>query len=190
MNNMNLQNSPWYVQMGIFLLIGAIAVVLFYVFYYKDNNDIITGLDSQIEGLKEEIRKAKKKESEKKQIQEQTKNLEKFMEDLKDVLPEDKEIQQISNKGQAAVSSARLRIMNWVTQPDRRKDPLTEIPISIMVQGNYHNLALFFDQLSRLKKIFTVDNLSITQLGNEKNAIYTVNANFTASTYLYKDKKK
>ncbi|MGE5341513.1 MAG: type 4a pilus biogenesis protein PilO [Candidatus Omnitrophota bacterium] len=185
---MDLQNLPWYGQFLVFLALGGILFGLFYFLYYSDNQSTIESLDTQIERISNEIKMAEKKEGQLKLIKEQIKNKEKVLEDLKEVLPEDKEIQQILSKVQAIISGARLRIQNWVTQPDRKKEIYVEVPISISLDGNYHNLAIFFDQLSRLKKIFTVDNLTVNQTSQSMNSTYTINANFIASTYTYREK--
>jgi Tfp pilus assembly protein PilO len=47
---------------------------------------------------------------------------------------------------------------------------------------------MFFDQLSKLKKIFTVSNLSITP-ASKMTRSYTIRASFVASTYTFKPPK-
>ena len=61
-----------------------------------------------------------------------------------------------------------------------------EWPIAISLEGNYHNLGIFFDQVSRLKKIFTIDKLHITPL-KSLSYDYTIQASFIAMTYIYRE---
>ncbi len=161
--------------------------MIFYFLYYSDNVSKIDGIKTQIENVEMDIKKKKKKEGQRKQMEEEIKAKKKIWEDLKEVLPEEKEISQIISKVQAIISSARLRILNWTGQSERKKEIYTEIPISISLEGSYHNLAIFFDQLSRLKKIFTVDNLTINPLPQMTN-IFSISASFTASTYTYRER--
>lgn len=181
---MELQSLPWYAQFLVFLLIGGIVFGIFYMLHYSDGQALIESLDNQIETLEIEIRKAEKKERQLQQIKEEKEAKEKILEKLKEVLPEEKEIAQILRKIQGIITSARLKIQRWVTNKDMRKEIYTQVPINISLDGNYHNLGQFFDHLSRLRKIFTVDGLRITPI-SRMTSIYTIKASFTASTYTY-----
>jgi len=185
---MDLKSLPWYAQFLVFLFVGAIFFGIFYMLHYTDNETVIERLDSQIDTVEREIKRAEKKEAQLPQIREEIKAKEKVLEDLKEVLPEEKEISQIVRKVQSIISSARLRIQKWTTQADRKKEIYVENPISIVVDGNYHNLAIFFDQLSKLKKIFTVNNLSIKPLPRMTSS-FSISASFTASTYTYFERR-
>ena len=184
---MDLQSLPWYAQFLVFLLIGGILFGIFYMLHYSDGQTMIENLDRQIEKLEVDIRKAEKKERQLKQIKEEKEAKEKILEVLKGILPEEKEIAQILRRVQGIITNARLKIQKWATNKDQRKEVYTEVPISISLDGNYHNLGQFFDQLSRLKKIFTVNGLSISPI-TKMTSIYTIKASFTASTYTYKQK--
>ncbi len=186
---MDLQSLPWYAQFLVFLLIGGIAFGIFYMLHYSDGQTTIANLDKQVESLENEIRKAEKKERQLKQIQEEKEAKEKILEKLKEILPEDKEIAQILRMVQGIILNARLKINKWATNKDQPREVYTEVPFSIAVEGNYHNLGQFFDQLSRLKKIFTVDGLSISPMA-KMTSLYTIRVNFTASTYTYQQAMK
>jgi len=181
---MDLQSLPWYAQFLVFLLIGGIVFGIFYMLHYSDGQTQIENLDRQIERLEVEIRKAEKKERQIKQIREEKEAKEKILEKLKEILPEEKEIAQILRRIQGIITNARLKIQRWATNKDKRKEVYTQVPIGISLDGNYHNLGQFFDQLSRLRKIFTVDGLKITPM-SKATGIYTIRASFTASTYTY-----
>jgi type IV pilus assembly protein PilO len=181
---MDLQSLPWYAQFLVFLLIGGILFGIFYMLHYSDGQTMIENLDRQIDKLEDEIRKAEKRERQLKQIKEEKEAKEKVLEKLKEILPEEKEIAQILRRVQGIVTNARLKIQKWATNKDQRKEVYIEVPISITLDGNYHNLGQFFDQLSKLKKIFTVNGLTISPM-SKMTSIYTIKASFTASTYTY-----
>jgi type IV pilus assembly protein PilO len=181
---MDLQSLPWYAQFLVFLLIGGIVFGIFYMLHYSDGQTMIENLDRQIETLEEDIRKAEKKERQLKQIKEEKEAKEKVLEKLKEILPEEKEIAQILRRVQGIITNARLKIQKWATQKDQRKEVYTEVPIAISLDGSYHNLGQFFDQLSRLRKIFTVNGLTISPMA-KMTSLYTIRASFTASTYTY-----
>jgi len=189
---MDLQSLPWYLQFLVFIVVGAIVIGIFYYVHYSPNQDTINRINTDIDAIEQEIKRAEQKEAKLKQIQEELEIKKTVLEKLKAILPEKEEISQILKKIQSIISNARLRIQKYDPGALRTRDIIIESPISIVLEGNYHNLGIFFDQLSKLKKIYTVDGLSIIPL-KRMNREFSVKATFTATTYLYretKDKKK
>jgi len=64
------------------------------------------------------------------------------------------------------------------------KEFYSEWPITVNLTGNYHNLALFFDRISRFPRILNIDNLKIEPLRAQSDA-RTINASFLAKTFVY-----
>jgi len=65
-------------------------------------------------------------------------------------------------------------------------DFYAEMPISIKVIGSYHNLGLFASDVSRLSRIVTLNNLSVTSGNKEvKDSLLVMEA--VAKTYRYLD---
>ena len=183
---MDIQNLPWYGQLLVFLVVGVVFFGIFYFVVYSPTQDEITSIVTQSEQLQEEIRKAEKNERKLKKLEEEKASNEAILEDLKGILPEKQEVSQILRKIQAIASNARLKTMTFNFSNETRRDIYLELPIAISLEGNYHNLGLFFDQVARLKKIFTVDGLRIAPL-NTLSYDYTVRANFIATTYIYSE---
>ncbi len=186
---MDLQSLPWYGQLGVYLLIGIILFGFFYYFHYSPTEDEIDGIQRQVDEVEQKIRVAERQEGKLKQLKEEIANYEATLEELKLVLPEENEVSQIIKKIQSLISSSRLKIGKFAANAKSTKKIYIEVPYSISIKGTYHNLGVFFDQLSRLQKIFTVNNLSIRPL-NGKLSDYSISANFIASTYTYRKVKQ
>lgn len=184
---MDLQSLPWYGQFLVFLLIGGVFFGIFYMLVYSENESVINSLNTKIENLDRDIKKAEQKEMQLKKIKQEKEARERVLDKLKEILPEQKEISQILRKVQSIISGARLKIQRWTTQPERRQEIYVEVPILITLDGNYHNIGIFFDQLAKLKKIFTVSNLTIKPM-RRMTSTFAVTAIFTASTYTYKER--
>ncbi len=186
---MELQNLPWYAQLLVFLVIGGIVFGIFYFAYYADNQNKVTTITSQIDALEKEIRGLERKKGKIKDMRSEVESKKAVLEKLKEILPEKKEISQILKKIQSIITTARLDIQKWTTVGERAKEIYVEHPINIVVDGNFHNMGMFFDQLSKLKKIFTVANLKLSPLPRMTHT-YTVKASFTALTYTFRERKK
>ena len=183
---MELRNLPWYGQLLVFLVIGGICCALFYYLHYSPTQDTIKSTIEKREKLEQEIRKAERAKEQRERIEEQLAANLKILEDLKGILPERKEISDILARIQNIVTNSRLRIMVFDPGNESRKEFYVEWPIKVSVEGSYHNLGIFFDQLSRLKKIFTVNNLSIIPLRTSGEG-FTIKADFNATTYIYQE---
>lgn len=186
---MELQNLPWYGQLVVFLLIGGIVFAIFYFAYYSDGQSRIVSISTQIVNLEKEIRALEKKKSQVKELEAEVAANKATLEKLKEILPEQKEVSQILKKVQSIITSARLDIQKWSTMSEQPKEIYVEVPFGITVDGNYHNLGMFFDQLAKLKKIFTVNNLTLKPL-SKMTRDFTVKATFTAVTYTFREKAK
>ncbi len=183
---MEIQNLPWYGQLAVFLLVGAVLFGIFYFIVYSPTQDEIQSIVEQSDRLQDEIRKAEKSEAKLEKLKEEKAANEKILEELKGILPEKKEFAQHLRKIQAIASNARLRTSTFNFGQEIARDYYYEWPIVISLEGNYHNLGIFFDQVSRMKKIFTIDGLTISPLGTP-NYDYTIQASFTAMTYIYRE---
>lgn len=185
---MELQNLPWYGQFLVFLVIGGIIFGIFYFVYYTDKQKEIARIQTEIDKVEREIKKAEQKQDKLKQIREEIEAKRAVLEKLKEILPGQKEIARIIKDIQAILSEAKLNITKWTTQGAQRREIYIQHPIAINIEGNYHNLGVFFDQLSKLKKIFLVNRFSIRPRGTQKPE-FTINSSFVASTYTYIEKK-
>jgi type IV pilus assembly protein PilO len=186
---MELQNLPWYGQLAVFLVIGGIIFLIFYFAYYTDGQSRIESISTQIVNLEKDIRALEKKKSQVKELEAEVAANKATLEKLKEILPERKEVSEILKKVQSIITSARLDIQKWSTLPEQAKEIYVEVPFGITVDGNYHNLGMFFDQLSKLKKIFTVNNVTLKPL-SKMTRDFTVKATFNAVTYTFKEKGK
>ena len=66
----------------------------------------------------------------------------------------------------------------------------TEWPIAITLEGGYHNLATFFDDVSKLSRIINIGNLQMRTIRRRRGGTspgHTLSADFQALTFIYKD---
>lgn len=74
---------------------------------------------------------------------------------------------------------------------ETRAEFYAEMPISIKVRGSFHDLGAFATDISKLSRIVTLNDLSITptskEVGKDKASDTTLNMEATAKTYRYLD---
>jgi type IV pilus assembly protein PilO len=100
-------------------------------------------------------------------------------------LPEKKEIPSlVSSISQAGLDSG-LEFILFQPNPEITKGFYAEIPVSIKVEGEYHNLAVFFDKVSRLPRIVNIEDIKIVP--SNAKAGNKLGTSCTAVTYRFID---
>jgi type IV pilus assembly protein PilO len=96
-------------------------------------------------------------------------------------LPERKEIPTLLSSVSQSGQDSGLEFLLFKPNPDRKVDFYAEIPVAIKVNGGYHNLALFFDRVSRLSRIVNIRDIEIQAAGRPGD----LSAQCTAVTYRF-----
>ncbi|HWX24421.1 MAG TPA: type 4a pilus biogenesis protein PilO, partial [Vicinamibacteria bacterium] len=131
------------------------------------------------------------------------------LERLKLILPPEKETPELMRKVQYLAAQSNLQIKKFDPQATITKDfpgaapspppgapppaagaqpaardTYQEWPINMDVEGNYHNLGMFFDRVGRLARLVNVGNIKIKAQTQQK-ASNTIGASCVATTFVY-----
>jgi type IV pilus assembly protein PilO len=138
---------------------------------------------SQLASLTAEIEKGRAAERKLSQFREEVKRLELELQKLLTVLPPQKETEDLIKKVEALVHQGDFSLKSFKTAEPVPKEFYKEYPIHIALEGTYHNLALFFDRMSKFSRIINVEDLKMGGLQNVPGK--TMAATFTAKTFIY-----
>src|ERR1051325_9110723 len=75
-----------------------------------------------------------------------------------------------------------------IPPPKQGGDPYAEWPISVNVDGRYHNRAILFNRLSNFSRIMNVEQITINALANQQER--TITSEFVAKTFVYIEPKE
>ena len=151
------------------LLIGGFI----YLSYWPKYEDI-NRLSSELEKLEEKLETAMKNAADLDKFKAKMAEAESQFQMAMKKLPEKEEIPSllasISNSGQ----QVGLEFQLFEPRAEKKKEFYAEIPVVINVKGDYHNTALFFDQVARLPRIVTIENIQMTPVkGNSSRELST-----------------
>ncbi len=76
-------------------------------------------------------------------------------------LPDQKEIPSLLTNISNAGKESGLEFLVFRPKPEIPKEFYAEIPVDICVSGSYHNVAMFFDKISKLPRIICITDLSM-----------------------------
>jgi type IV pilus assembly protein PilO len=180
---LKLEEKKWWIAllMGLgfaALLVGAVEYGVF-----RGMRRDIEGQRTQLKGLQEEINKGRAAERKLSQFREEVKRLELELAKLLQILPSARNTEELIKRIEALTRQGDFNLKTFRPGEPANKDFYAIYPIDIALDGTYHNLALFFDRMSRFSRIINVEDLRITNLDNAPGK--SISANFTAKTFIY-----
>jgi type IV pilus assembly protein PilO len=141
--------------------------------------------ENEIEELDKKIQAGRAAERKLPQFREEVKRLELELEKLRRILPSTRNTEEIIKKLKSLVDQGEFtwRNLSFPSLSKKTSDPYVEWPISVAVDGRYHDLAILFNRLSNFSRIMNVENIRISALSNQETK--TISANFVAKTFVY-----
>ena len=184
---LSLTRLPWYGQLGAFVLLAAGGVGAFVYYYEMPVRADFASREAQLEALKKDISMGVNTARKLPEFKRQVADLEVRLANLKAVLPEEKDAADLLRRMQTVATQSNLTIKTFKPAPTVTKQLHAEWPINLELEGTYHNLALFFDRVSKFTRIVNISSLDVK--GKDKSdANATISASCVATTFVLLDK--
>jgi Tfp pilus assembly protein PilO len=180
---LNIEEKPWYYALGVGLAVGIVMAGAVHWFWFKPLNEQIASKKTELEGLNQEIQKGRAAERKLSQFREEVKRLELELSKLLQILPSKRNTEELIKRIETLTRQGDFTLKKFTPGDFVQKDFYAEWPIDIQVEGTYHNLALFFDRMSRFSRIVNVEDLKILTLDNVPGK--SIGAAFVAKTFIY-----
>jgi Tfp pilus assembly protein PilO len=168
--------------------LALIIFGLFYMFYYKGKDEELRNIREERIRVEDEVARLQIKKQELDKIEAEIKQMAVMLTELEEIIPKKREISTILRRIQQLANDSRLDVISFAPQGEVEKEFYSEWPIPIEIRGSYHNLAIFFDRLSRFSRIFNVEDFLIKAL-NQQTQGTTISAEFTAKTYIFREEE-
>jgi type IV pilus assembly protein PilO len=155
----------------------------------------------KIASLKRDVRSAQANLN---RLQQVKKNLRRFERELKEteiefeqalrLLPDKEEIPALLTSISDLGAKSGLEFLLFRPGKEAQRNFYAEIPLSLEISGPYHNVATFFDLVSRLSRIVNIGDINMRTLEVQDDTVI-LRTNCTATTYKFieppkEDKKK
>ena len=159
---------------------------IFVYFLYLPKFEKLDKLSSDYKNLENKLVSTKKKAAQLNKYREKMKIAEAQYKIAMKALPDKKEIPSLLTNITESGKDAGLEFLLFQPKSEINKDFYAEIPVSIKVAGNYHNVGLFFDKVSRLSRIVNIKDIVIAT-PREGGML---NTSCTAVTYRFVETEK
>lgn len=174
------------IMLGALLLIAPVA--LFYFLYFQPKSEEIKGLEATRDKLVKEIQNLREKKRRLPILLAQVEKIEDEFEEAAKMLPSSAEIPKLLTDISALGRNAGLDFVSFTPKGEVQRDFYNEVPVAISIQGPYHSIGGFLDQVSKLDRIVSVTNLSAGSPKKSDLGEWIVNASGQLVTYRFTNK--
>ena len=173
----------------IIISVGSFVVIagIFIYFLYLPKYEKINSLKKQLTDLEQKLSTAKRNAADLKKFQAKMKEAEAQFNMAMKKLPETKEIPSLLTAISDSGQQVGLEFLLFEPKKEKKKEFYAEIPVAMSLRGDYHNLAIFFDQVARLNRIVNITNIQMTRAKGKGKAAGELLAKCTAVTYKFLD---
>jgi len=184
---LSLTKLPWYAQIGAFVVLAGVGAGLFYQYYEVPTRAEMATRETQLKSLRADIAKGLETAKKLPEFRSQVDDLEARLGNLRAVLPEEKDAGDLLRRLQTVASQSNLQIQSFKPAATVTKQLHAEWPISLELNGTYHNLAIFFDRVGKFTRIVNITAVDITAKP-KPDPNTTIAAKCTATTFVLLDK--
>ena len=169
------------------MALGITGIGLFIYYYEMPMRTDINGRATQLVGLRADIAKGLNTAKKLPEFRAQVTELEARLSNLRAVLPEEKDVADLLRRLQTEAVRSNIEIKTVKPEATVTKQLHAEWPISLQLDGTYHNLALFFDRVGKFTRIVNITSVEIK--GKDKpTPTSTIGAACVATTFVLLDK--
>lgn len=177
-----IKNLQWHFQLMI--MVGIASLLYFSVYYFITSEtraevQVLSEQVAQLQAKNEAARIATQRINEFRALY-ASKALE--YEELKVLLPEQREITNVLQGLQDNANDSRMIVMRFSPRDDAQQESIMAKPVEIEVDSNFANLQAFFDKMAKLPRIVSISNFKINQL-EKQTPEKTLHAQFLLTAY-------
>ncbi|RCU45080.1 MULTISPECIES: type 4a pilus biogenesis protein PilO [Corallincola] len=163
-------------------IVGVLTCFLFYYFMIGDQLDDLSREQAREIELREQFRSKYHLAARVKTYREQMKAMEETFENLLRILPLSHETPGLLDDITYVGTTHGLEFVNINWEPERPQEFYIELPIAIVVEGDYHQFGDFVSDVSALPRIVSLHDFSIKRIDESK-----LQLSILAKTYRYKE---
>jgi len=183
---LSLSKLPWWGQLGAFVVVCGFAIFGFWNYYVTVVDADLALKQTHLASLNIDITKGIATARRLGEFQDEVTGLEHRLDSLKNVLPEQKDVANVLRRLQGLAVQSNLTLLRFTPAAQKQLPQYAEVPYRLTAEGNFHNLALFFDRVSKFPQIINVGDISVTaRPRTDPNT--TIIADLTATTFVLQD---
>ena len=179
-----LEGKPWWHGIVIGVVVSLVVLGIAWYWLLSPMYDRIDSQEAKLEDLQQQIIEGRAMKQKLPQFREQVRTLELELDKLLRILPARRNTPDLLRRIRSLAEQGDFGFKQFRPGSFIDREFYSEWPIDINLTGGYHNLAMFFDRISRLSRIINIENLRISATRGGED---TIVATFVAKTFVYKE---
>lgn len=177
-----IKNLEWYYHLV--MLVGVAALIWGGVYYFvtSETRTEIAALNEEISQLETKNQAARIATERINEFREMYASKAAEYEELKVLLPEQREITNVLQGLQDTANNSRMMVMRFAPRDDTQQEMIMAKPVEVEVDSNFTNLRSFYDHMAKLPRIVSISDFKINQLDKQTEA-KTLHASFLLTAY-------
>jgi type IV pilus assembly protein PilO len=173
------------------VLLCVIAGLYLYAFFLPGQDELKV-TKAELSRLVKELNESKAITRDLQKFKDQVKKLNEELKTALTQLPNEKEIPEILKNISSLGKESHLEFTLFKPKPEEPHQFYAKVPIELVALGNYHNIGMFFDKVSKLPRIINVVDFNMTRAKDIKGRTESevlVKASCMINTYRFIEKK-
>lgn len=180
---LSLNKLSWKAQVGLFVVVSLLLVGVFYQWWVEPAWAEMETRQARLTALRADINKGLTTARQLPEFRRQVAELEARLESLRAVLPEEKDVGDLLRRIQTLATQANLQIKGFKPAPIVTRQMHAEWPINLELDGSYHNLGRFFDQVAKFSRIINISGIHL-KAKDRPRPDSTITAECVATTFV------
>ena len=183
---MDFKKLPFWGQFAVVAVMAIALVAVAWMAYpnFSEMEKHNAGSRAELESLQAEIRKGQAIEAKLPEFEKEIENLQLKLNDLLAILPTVPETGELLKWVKNLTDQSNLDLKQFNPGALKPVEFYKEFPIAMDIEGDYHDLGVFFDRISKYSRIINVSGVSITATTGP----HSIKSTFTATTFVYDEK--
>jgi type IV pilus assembly protein PilO len=177
-----LKALDWYYQLAVLVGVAALLYATVWYFVTSETRVEIQALNDQVAQLQAKNQAAQIATQRINEFRALYASKSAEYDELKVLLPEDREITNVLQGLQDTARDSRLIVARFSPREDSQQDFIMAKPVEIEVDSNFNNLREFFDKMAKLQRIVSITDFSLKQL-DKQSSDKTLHAQFLLTAY-------
>ena len=171
-------------RLAIYGLVCVLIMALFYTLVWSSGSEELAGLETKITEQTTKRDEVKRRAANRAESERELEELTEALKNALRELPNDREIPELLKRISTAGKKAGLEMRKFQPLPEVAMSYYAEVPVSLEITGSYHEVAAFFDALSKLGRIVSVQDIKLDKPEERAGKVF-LNVSGKAVTYRF-----
>ena len=177
-----LKNLKWHFQLLLLLVVAGLLYGMVYYWVTGPTREEVAALNEKVAALQAKNEAARLATQRINEFRALYVSKAAEYEELKVLLPEQREITNVLQGLQDNAKDSKLVVMRFSPRDDTMQNNIQAKPVEVEVDANFNNLRSFYEKMAKLPRIVSISDFKINQVDKQK-ADKTLHAQFVLTAY-------